>query len=117
MWPRSLSKGVDLKQPVYHAPLSNTYLPPCPSLECGLDDPVRWETDFRSIYKTDKVPAIKDLKWYNVIGNHDLVADGEAGSEGSHSAATGQSLRRVCACGALHLCLSAFPFRLPYLND
>jgi len=44
--------------------------------ECGLDNPIRWKTDWLDIYKTDKTPTIKNLKWYNIIGNHDIVTDG-----------------------------------------
>ncbi|GAX75598.1 hypothetical protein CEUSTIGMA_g3042.t1 [Chlamydomonas eustigma] len=49
--------------------------------ECGLDNPIRWKTDWLDVYKTDKTPTIKNLKWYNIFGNHDIVADGSVDAQ------------------------------------
>ncbi|MEW5300795.1 MAG: hypothetical protein WDW36_003700 [Sanguina aurantia] len=49
--------------------------------ECGLDNPVRWQTDFVNVYQTHNTPSIMNLTWYNVIGNHDIVADGSVDAQ------------------------------------
>lgn len=42
--------------------------------ECGLDNPARWNTDFYNVYKnSSRTPSIAPLRWYNVIGNHDII--------------------------------------------
>jgi hypothetical protein len=42
--------------------------------ECGLDNPARWESDFYQVYKnSSRTPSIAPLRWYNVIGNHDII--------------------------------------------
>lgn len=43
--------------------------------ECGLDDPMRWKTDFTDIYQTPNTPYLSNLNWYGVFGNHDIVAN------------------------------------------
>lgn len=47
----------------------------CTALQ-GLDHPLRWKTDFESIYQGPSTPFVAKLKWLNTFGNHDIVADG-----------------------------------------
>ena len=42
--------------------------------ECGLDNPARWQSDWYQVYRnSSRTPAIAPLRWYNVIGNHDII--------------------------------------------
>lgn len=42
--------------------------------ECGIDSPERWQRDWADVYQGAATPSLRRLKWFNVIGNHDIVS-------------------------------------------
>ncbi|KAG1665672.1 hypothetical protein FOA52_005462 [Chlamydomonas sp. UWO 241] len=49
--------------------------------ECGLDNPARWKNDWADVYQGDNMTCIRHLSWFNVIGNHDIVATGSVDAQ------------------------------------
>jgi hypothetical protein len=42
-------------------------------MQQGAESFSRFKTDWADIYQSRQTPNLRGLKWYNVIGNHDVA--------------------------------------------